>query len=231
MFVQTALELLKKLRQEIDDLAPDGDALQDSDRLWKNDELYSYLDEGHAEWARITRALLTEVSIPVVIAEPLVTVPAWVQDILEARLSTARSPVHQYNRNESGFPTDDYGAGYSNFDDYSVGTPRFFTGDYVSKKLRLTPIPVATDTLVLRVVALPKVSFSTGAAPSSTDLRDIRCILNWAKYRAYDKQDMETLDKAQSDRFRRQFEEEVMLREQEINRLRRRAGVVRYGGI
>lgn len=231
MYILTAAQLLKKLREEIDDLSPTGDAEEDSDRLWKNHELYGYLDEGHAEWARITRALLSDVSLTLTVGEPMVSLPGWVEDILEAKLGTAKRRVTQLNRNESTIPRDDYGLNINGYDDDSEGIPAYFVGDYVAKKLRLIPIPTEVDTLILKVVALPKVSFSQGSAPASADLRDVRCILNWAKYRAYDKQDMETLDKAQSDRFKRQFDDEVMLREQEINRLRRRPSTVRYAGI
>lgn len=230
MYAQSGLDLLLTLRREIDDLAASEDATEDTDRLWKNGELYGYLDEGQQEWARRTRALLTEVSLPVVAGENRVALPPWVHDVLEGMLITARRPVTQINRNEAAMPSDDYGYGQTLHDDYSVGTPKYFQLDAVSKQLQLMPIPTENDTLLLRVVSLPKISFKNGANAPSVDSRDIRLILHWAKYLAYDKQDMETLDKTQSNMFRDKFENDVLVREQEINRLRRRPGVVRYSG-
>lgn len=231
MYAQSAQDLLLTLRREIDDLAASGDPTEDADRLWKTDELYGYLDEGQQEWARRTRALLTEVDVAVVAGQRVLSLPAWVNDVLEAKLVVGRSSVDQLNRNEVAQPKDDYGHAYTRYDDYSEGVPKFFVLDAVSKQLHLIPIPTADDTLRMRVVSLPKTSFKHGANAPSVDSRDIRLILNWAKYLAYDKQDMETLDKAQSDGFRAKFEADVKVREQEINRLRRRPGTVRYGGL
>lgn len=231
MYAQSGQDLLLTLRREIDDLAASGDPREDADRLWKTDELYGYLDEGQQEWARRTRALLTTVELPVVASANTLTLPAWVVDVLEGSLLVARTPVTQLNRNEAAQPKDDYGTAYTLYDDYSEGQPKFMVLDAITKQLVLIPIPVASDTLRLRVVSLPKLSFKHGANAPSVDSRDIRLILNWAKYLAYDKQDMETLDKSQSDGFRAKFEADVKVREQEINRLRRRPGAVRYGGL
>lgn len=231
MILKTAIDMLLTLRREIDDLSPTGNAELDDDRLWSTPELYGYLDEGHAAWAKDTSALLGDIDLPLLVGQAAYTLPAYVHDVREGRLVSARSPVRQLNRAETSWPGDDYGSAAMSLDDFSSGTPRFMTFDLVAKTLVLQPIPVAVDTLRLNVVMLPKASFADGLPMASVDLRDARLVLAYAKYRAYDKQDLETLDKAQSDRFLNEYNRDVKLRAAELRRLRRRPGTVAYGGL
>jgi hypothetical protein len=128
---------------------------------------------------------------------------------------------------------DDYGSvGSSASWEDSKGTPQYIITDMEKDKGRLVPIPIANDTLQLTVVRLPldrvtKVS----TALEIVNPRHQLVLLDGMKWRAYLKQDADTLNFQLATRFEASFRvrsEEVRLE----NVIKTKPGrAIRYGGI
>lgn len=231
MAYPTALELNERFRREVDDSLPVGDSSDDSDRLWKNVEVYGYLDEAQHALAKRTRALLYTFIAPVTAASPFVSLPSWVHDIQAVALVIGARTLVPYNRNSASNVTDDYNNSRASFSFSDTGTPKAYVADYVAKQLRLVPIPVATDTLEISAVTVPRSPLARDTDVCVfEDPEDLRLLLHFAKSLAYDKQDADVFDKTTADRYEAKFEAGAAKREQEINRLRRTPGTVRYNG-
>jgi hypothetical protein len=227
----TAEQVMLRFRREVDDRLSDPDDLtDDADRLFTNDEIYEYIHEAQYETARATRGLLYVYTVPVVAGEPLVSVPGII-DVLDVELVSTRRALTERNRSEALVTTDDYGNVSTNVSRTAVGIPQHYTLDAVAGRMRLSPIPSADDSLEITMITLPRVAVTTGTDPTAfADPKDLRLVLMYMKYLAYDKQDTDTLDGRKSDDYRDEFEEQALKRESEISRTRRRPGVVAYGG-
>jgi hypothetical protein len=233
MLIRTASDLKTIFRREVDDLQEGINAANpDSENLWKDDEVYFYMYEAECEVARRTFALQGTKTLTVTADEALVSLPFFILDINHARLVTGQRELHEMNMNEVAPHEDDYGIKFSGnqalFD--RTGTPTHFIRDYDKngRKLRLWPTPVIADTLVINAYMLPNRPIIDGQEVLSfDDPRDIRLMLCWMKYLAYQKQDADGFDKGAAASFEAEFERKMAVRRSEVERVRRRPGTVR----
>lgn len=237
MAAPTALELLTLFRREVDDILPTVDSTDDSDRLWKNAEILGYIDEAQHELARRTQAFLYVFRLPVVTGAAYVPLPSWLYEIQMVELVTANVTLRDANRVDGSkpLPLSDYGSLRSFADTRagwnSTGTPMFFAMDAMQKQLRLGPVPSSDDTLEITGLTLPRTPLESMSDMSVfEDKRDIRLLLHFAKYLAYDKQDVDVLDKETSNTFLAKFLAGAKERELELNRFRMAPSPIRYNG-
>lgn len=226
----TAKEIMLRFRREVDDRLSDPDDLtDDSDRLWENAEIYQYMHEAQYATARKTRGLLRIFSVPTIVGQPYVSVVGAIQ-VLSAVLTTSWQVLTERNSGEVMGTSSDYGS-VSSYNPGSTGTPAYFSLDALAERLRLTPIPVVAEPLEITMIALPRNEITDGADPCAfTDPKDLRILLHYMKYLAYDKQDTDVFDKSTSEDFKAKFEADGAQRELELERLRRRPATVRYAG-
>jgi hypothetical protein len=230
----TSEQLMLRFRREVADTLEGVDADNpDSENLWKNASVYEFMDEAHFRVAEELESLYHQFEIAVTADEPYVNLPAWVIEIRAARLTTAQVDLHQTNLNSPIGRHDDYGvsATVSSFHT-STGTPRYFVRDAKAKRLRLSPIPTADDTLELYVTSLPRYSITDGSAQVLfTHPREQRLMLHYMKYLAYGVQDADGFDPKASEKFYLLFEKEALERAGEIENMNRVAEPVAYGGL
>ena len=208
----------------------------DSENLWKNAELYRYMNEAHHAVARRTEMLKHYFTLPVVEGEAFVSLPRWVINLRAVRLAGAKRQLDERNFNEflnDGGGTDDYGNSLGGRDFFeSQGTPDFYSRDVKANTLRLSPIPAADDTLDVYATVLPRYDIE---APTDvivfTEPQDHAMMLNYMAMLAYRKNDADTYNPRQAVNFEGLFESAVAERIGDVSRRHRRPGTVRYGGL
>lgn len=220
MIASTSDELEALLRKDLDDELPEGDT-DDSDRLWKTDEVYTYLTLGFDRWAKDTDGLYKVLSLDVVEGEDVVKVPRYVLDIRSAKLVDQDVFVETNNHNESsstGFYRDDYGR---------VGRGHRLVRDYYRNAIVLSPVPTQDDTLEIQCTVTLTTPMQCGQMLPTLDAEDQDLVLMYAKYRAYMKQDVETRDSRRAAEYKALYDAGVKARKTALQRYRRVPGAVR----
>lgn len=215
MIAETADELIAIFRNEVDDVVgSDGD---DSDKLWKTAELYTYLNEAIDKTARVTHALQERVLLDVISGEKYVVLPPNVVDVNRVSLQNLGVTLEHLNDNELddndlfGGPAHPYG----------------YILDPGSNELQLVPPPNADDVAELRCATTLLHPLEDGDDLPFTAAEDLRLVLLWMKALAYKKQDVETEDLIRAQRFENEFNVRALERHAALQRLRRRPGNVR----
>lgn len=230
----TPAELLDRFRAEVADLNLSGDA----DCLWSDEEIYDYMDDAQKQFARETRCFVDSESaalttVAVTANDPWVPLNPRIIRILDAHLVTPRRDMRLIKKADVSryWTSCDYGNyGLSNWR-YATGTPHAIITDMMAGKGRLLPIPLENDTIQFTVERLPlKDVTEESAALEVTERQHQLILIHWMKHRAYDKQDADTYDSVKSSSFAAQFRERCREIHNELGRLRRPAGTVRYGG-
>lgn len=230
-------ELKDEFRGDVKD--PVSSAGTDEDCLWKDDEIFRYLDTAQKSFARLTECFLdseTYSALTVTANIAWVSYSSRILRLHHAYLNTAKrvldlKKVEDMNR--CAF-TDDYGFFASGADTWRTrtGTPMYLVTNMTKGKWRLSPIPVSADTLWVTVTRLPLTDVVNEASTLEvTDIEEQRVLLLGMKGIAYDKQDADTYDKDLSQRFTQQFEAECARIKRAYGQHRNVAGLVRYGGL
>jgi len=210
--VFTTDELAHRFRSDVADPLEGVDAEHpDSENLWKNWEVYSYMSDAVDATARETKGLLKTLRLPVVPDEPVVGLPRTVIDIRDAWLDSDGRQVAASNSHEL--------LRYNHV--HSRGRPRHYARDRERKAVVLSPTPAVADTLVLQCSVIPGVPMLTGMPLPLLDRPDQLLVLSYMKYLAYAKQDADTLDLARSQAFLSEFTRNAQAREVELRRERR----------
>lgn len=221
MFASTTDELVTVFRREVDDTAEPF--------LWSNDEALQYMTEAVDATAKATLGLQKIIRLPITQGDGTVPLPASVLHINTALLVNAQRALRESNGEEYVFGPRDYGADslqYA-FAANSHGVPAAFLRDYERRALRLIPTPIHDDTLELQCSITPAVPSVSGAMLPFRDPEDLRLVLLYMKYLAYEKQDVETIDLERARDFGMQFGSRALQRKSELNSYRRAPGVVR----
>jgi hypothetical protein len=220
MLATTTDELLLLFRQDVDDVLSIGDE-DDSDRLWKDVEVYRYMTAACDAVAKGTDGLYKILQLPVVAGEDTISLPRHVLNIREAKLVTADVPVTQRNANEiryDNYPRDDYGV--------CVRGPTFMR-DYERKAIVLNPEPTDDDTLELQCTVTLSVALGENMLLPFLDMEDQQLILAYMKAQAYRKQDAETVNLRRAQVFENEYRNGVIARKYALMRYRRMPGTVR----
>jgi hypothetical protein len=230
----TVTELFDLFRSDVGDDVPAY--------LWSDDEVYSYMDDAFKMFARLTGGIPDSTSditrVDITTGEEYSTVSPKILKFREAFLESSGQPLRIINNeNLGGIVRDDYGSTVSfarnrpgRVTHMAIGLDR--TGD--GGQVRWVGIPQADDVALLTVYRLPLTTLNESA--NERALYEIGeehhvNLLPWMRYRAYAKDDSETLDKGQSLVNRRAFEEYCTMVKAENERYKSKTRVVAYGGL
>lgn len=232
----TPEQLKDQFRIDVADPELPGDgATPDEDSLWKDAEIYAYIDEAQKEFARRTDYFMGTSTSPITAGEKFVVLDDRITKVRHrATLLNERLSVEVTNLAdlESKALTDDYGLQTSVDWEYDTGRPEYMLMDVEQGKGRLVPIPVANDTLSMYIYRLPLTDIiGAASAFEVTQLEHQRGLLLWAKKLAYEKQDADTTDLKRSQAFGSEFLDYCARVKNELKRVRKRSGTVKYGGL
>ena len=232
-----ASELKDIFRRELADaeLPGNGDA---SDSLWSDADIYNYLDIAYRDFFYYTDYGLdsstTEVTKLVLAADmPWVPLDPRIIKIKRATLRSDRRQVTplKFEDIQPGFADRDYGLHFTNLWEESTGSPRFLVDNMQRDMVRVVPIPIEADTIDLTVVRFPLARITDGTETLEvSDLRYIYTILDCMKSYAYKKQDADVADPDLAENFKAEFFRKITQINNEVQRLRRPTGKIRYGG-
>jgi hypothetical protein len=227
--------LLDEFRNRIEDTDRD-------DPLWSDEEIYFYMNSAQRMFARLTEIFVSSYPNTPAITEAAITAnSAWVP-ISPLIIKIRRALLGSDNRKLALKRVGELDAGYFLSDDYGfqqivkwddeTGTPTTAVTDMEKDNLRLVPIHTVNDTLRMTVVRFPFEEIEDADSTLEvTDTDDQLSLIDWMKREAFLKHDADTYDKELSDEFELKFRNQMFTRNQDIKRVRRPAGVVRYGGI
>ena len=227
MLAETAGDLATIVRSDLDDKKSSS---SDVDCLWKDDDLYRYMTSIADKLAKKTASLYRTIELDVIADEPLVELPAYVQEIRSVKLVDGGRSLDQRNANETfdGITTD-YGRISATFADAfdTTGEPDCFVRDYDEGALRLVPIPTDDDTLEIQCTVTIEALFESDTVLPFTDAEEQELLLTVMKWKAYEKNDAETEDLVRADRFKKQFEDGLKEYGVALRNKRRAPGLVR----
>lgn len=218
-------DMLAEFRREIDDLPAEDDSTTSC--LWSDDDIYRYMNEAASALARRTLSYTKIMQFAVTANEPMVKMPDQrILQVTRAYLLTANRELLQANIQQDVLRSD-YGM-FSRRPDFetTTGTPNQMYLDYQPGYLRLYPIPLAADTLVMHLTLVPP-TIQPGAPLPFTDEEDIHLLRLYMLYRAYTKHDADTFNPTKAREAERSFIEYANLRNAEFRRQMRVPGTVR----
>lgn len=160
--------------------------------LWSDVELIEFTSDAEDHACRNARLLIDSSNTLICRAAIAATNPFVVLDnrvlfIRRAKLGLVSQPLLRASYRD----LDSSVAGWETV----TGTPTHYLTDYETGKIRLYPIPVVNDTLSLTAVRLPVTPITLLTQTPEINPRYHRSLRFWIMYRAYSKQDSDTLDK------------------------------------
>jgi hypothetical protein len=205
--------------------------------LWSDSEFYTYLTDAHDLHVRLIGGIADR-------TDPLTRLAYKENDQFlkyDDRILRIKGAWDETNRRitlknldnfESEYLDDDYGRlAYRGLDDGKTGDIRFLVTDVEDLKVQLYPLPDHDGWIRLFVYRRPleKINeFSTEfEIPSQHHLN----LLNWVKYKAFMKQDVETFDGTKALEFRAAFTEGITDAKRDKASREDRKRTVVYGGI
>lgn len=222
----TPESLYELFRLEADDLA--------EPYLWTDFEFLTYLNEAHdlhiseiggiADRTSSFTKLTYKAGDQFLKFDPRIIRIKGAWDENNRRLS-----IKNLDNFEDGFTTEDYGSRVNaGFDDGRTGPIEAIVTDVEDDKLQLYPIPDATGYVQLYVFRGPLVDVEDSfEIPPQYHLN----LLNWVKYKAYSKQDVETFDGKKAAEFRSEFTTGLDRAVKNKGKRQDRKRIVSYGGI
>lgn len=210
--------------------------------LWQDDEIYSYMDDAYKMFARLTGGIPDSTSavtnVAITSGEEYSTVSPLILKFREASLESSGQPLKLINNEDiRNTLRGDYGSTVSftrnrpgRITHMAIGLDRTGEGGIV----RWVGIPTADDVALLSVYRLPLLTIKAGVDESAlNDIGDEHHVnlLMWMRYRAYAKDDSETLDRGQSLNNKRAFEDYCAMVKAENERYKSKTRIVQYGGI
>lgn len=225
----TPSELLALFRREVDDLV--------EPYLWSDEDVYTYLNDAQDVFVRLIggiadrRSTMTKVSYKTgdqfkKYDERILRIKGAFDE--QNNILTVRN----LDNFESVYMEDDYGLRVNaGLEDGRTGNIRYLITDVESNEFQFYPLPDHDGYIRLYVYRRPLEDI-TGAGseleiPSYHHLN----LLNWVKYRAYMKQDVESFDGTKATEFRAAFVDWVTQARKEKAGREDRKRIVQYGGI
>lgn len=223
-------KLLELFRLETDDIS--------EPYLWSDFEFFIYLDDAQKTFVRRTGGISDSSSaitrIPFRINDTLIKFDERILRITQAKDDQNRKIVVRNidNFEDSPYLDDDYGNMVNaGLDDGRTGPLRYIITDMEQNKLRLYPLPDTAGTLQLYVRRLPLDDIEDEDSTFEIHSQHHLALLNWVKYLAFMKQDVETFNQSKAEDFRIAFEAYAVAAAREKSGREDRKRVVRYGGI
>lgn len=208
----------------------------DSDSLWTDEEIFSYMDDVQHRFAEITEifldsttAAITQVAVTAGVAE--VDLDTRIIDIIRAKLASngRRISIKKTEDLDQSYFEDDYGVSLANNWETLTGTPKCLILNTGEDKARLAPIPVVNDTLQLTVVRYPLEEISDGfQLVEGFKSRYLQTFISGMKGLAYQKEDADVFDLDLARQFELDFNLKAEQFSRKIRNRRRPAGTVHY---
>lgn len=221
MIAETARDMVDALRLRLDDAVTPG--ASEADKLWKDAELFSYVNIACAEFADITENLRRVVTITVTANQPTVALPAYVLEIDNVTLVSTGARLCEYNSLSSGYGTEGMFAP-------SVSTPRRFSRDAGVGVLTLYPTPSADDAINVSCSITMREPLESDDDIPFQQIIDQRLLMVRAMAEAYMKQDAETYNPRRANELKNEFYAQANERTLVERRRRRQAGTVKMSG-
>ncbi len=222
-------ELLSLFRKETDDTM--------EPYLWSDEEVLAYLNEAQEVHVRLTggiadrRSPLTKITYKT--GDQFKKYDEKILRIKGARdEENSKLTVQNYDSLETGYLEDDYGRRFNaGLDDGKTGDIQYLITDVEAGDIQLYPIPDHDGEIRLYVYRLPREEITGTASELEIPSYHHMNLLNWVKYKAYMKQDVETFDGSRAKEFRMEFVEGITNAKKDKAAREDRKRVVQYGGI
>jgi hypothetical protein len=205
--------------------------------MWTDQEIFLWMDEAQRQFCRLVQGL------------PDATTPEVVQ--VRANAGQAFSKLHPSiikirkaqradytdlfisNLSDIGAPSHcDYGVRSSSIRlDATQGPLESMVLGMEVEKCRWAPIPVTDEIVTLVVDRYPLCELSRKGQDIEIQRQHHIYLFDWMAHRAYNKQDADTYDKTQSDKYLASFTRYCDEARSELERLRQKNRMVQYGGI
>jgi hypothetical protein len=227
----TAGELLALFRLETRD--------QVTPYLWSDPEVYGFMTAAQEMFCRLTDGINDSTSsvtqLAVTANDPGVELDPSLRRIRQARLVGANTFLTTLNPEDvelGNFVFDDYGQQRASGLDLTLtGTPKYLILGMDDNVARLSPIPVADDTLALVVQRLPLDPLDSPNDDLEIGERHHRYLLLWMQHLAHQKQDAEAYDRGRSNEFEARFRAYCDQAYREQLRMQHKYRSVAYGGL
>lgn len=227
--------LYDKFRSEVNDTKPDF--------LWKEDEVYGYIDEAQKMFCRLTGGLADSSSpLTLIKAKEGVKWASVSPRILKIRMASLVATdrpltVLNFEDREIGparFTTSDYGnlnTGLTLENDNLPGPIRALVTNEEENRVRWIQVPTEDQDVRLVTYRLPKEDIKGNSACLEINEQHHYYLLHWMKHLAYAKEDAETYDRGKSIEHDAKFRQYCAEAKSERERREHKYREVQYGGI
>lgn len=210
--------------------------------LWSDDEIYSYMDDALKMFVRLTGGIPDRSSdlcrVNITAGQEYAEVSPKILKFREAFLESTNRPLKLINNEDlQAYSREDYDR-LIPFNTNRPGIIRYVviglerTGK--SGTVRWINLPEVDDAVLFTVYRLPLKTIQEGVAEDALfEINEEHHVnlLPWMRYRAYAKDDAETLDRRQSNINRSIFEDYCKKAMSEAERYKSKTRVVAYGGL
>jgi len=158
------------------------------DRLWTSGELLEYARDAENEACERANLLIDETSsytdISINTSTGTFSISNTITDVISAKLALGTEPLMETSRKVLDYSFSNWAA--------NTATPRSYFKS-ATNKITLYPKPIVADTLNMTVARFPTTPMALDGSPE-IDARYHPGLLQWILYRAYMKNDSETLN-------------------------------------
>ncbi len=170
------------------------------DRLWSQAEILEYANDAESEACERANLIIDSTnaltSISVVTSTAILTISELIIEIQRAHLLLGTEPLMETTEKVLDLTTVSWRS--------ATGTPRSFVRDETNK-IRLFPKPIVVDTLDLKVSRFPLTAMTINDSPE-IDARYHTGLLDGILFRAYMKNDSETLNVGKAKDYAKKFD-------------------------
>lgn len=226
----TPSELLALFRREVDDTT--------EPYLWEDDDFYVYLNDAQDVFVRLIGGIADRRS-------PLTKITYKTGNQFkkyDERILRIKGAFDEQNRIlgirnldnfESQFFEDDYGTTTTDMalDDGRTGNIRYLITDVDANEIQFYPLPDHDGFVQLYVYRRPLETITGGNDELEVSSQYHLNLLNWVKYLAFMKQDVETFNGTKAAEFRTAFVDGVTSARREKASREDRKRIVQYGGL
>jgi hypothetical protein len=214
-----------------DDLKPGEGPEPDEDCLWKDAEIFGYLNDAQMALARKTNAIRDFYDLVLSAGVAYYGMPERLFRPRHAKVTADDRRIHLVNGLNGESYGDDYGMPRQVTDELTEGPIEALVFDERSGRIRAAPKPTVAETVRIYGFFLPRERIKD--ENSKLELSDERyelALLAFMKKRAYEKHDADTLNKQLSQKFEAEYLREADEIISENKRRTRRSGTVKFGG-
>lgn len=222
-------ELYDRFRSDVvDEAAP---------YLWKDDEIWGYMDAAYKQFVRLTVGIADFLSpvtrVRIISGNPVSTLDPSILRIMSAKKASDNSELTIANMSDQPFlVSDDYSILSKLVLDNLPGPVRYMIIGAQRGKAKWVQVPAADDLVQMHVYRTPIVPVVDENHPlDEVDAEHHEYFLDWMKHRAYLKQDAETFDREKSNNAEARFRTYCEQCKREWERYKHKNRVVVYGGL